>query len=75
MREKQPSYDELKCEWDIYSEDDLVMFLSDFNGHIDRHIDGSDGLHRWYGVGQQNLEGRMLLVLSIEGTMCVKYMA
>ena len=41
--------------------DDLVMCLGDFNGHIGWHVDGFDGVHGGYGVGQRNLEGRMLL--------------
>ena len=48
--------------------------LDDFNESVGRHIDGFDGVHGGFGVGQRNLEGRMLLVLSGEGIMCVKYM-
>ena len=48
---KNSLYDELKCEWDVHSADDLVMCLCDFNGHVGRHIDGVDG---GYGVGQMN---------------------
>ena len=44
-----------KCELDMHSVDDLVMCLVDINGHISRHLDGGNGL------GQRNLEGRMLL--------------
>ena len=46
--------------------DDLVMCLGDFNGHVGRHIDGFDGVHGGYGVGQRNLEGRMLLEFSLK---------
>ena len=52
----------------MHSADDLVMCLGDFNGHVGRHI----YVHRRYGVGQRNLEGRMLLVLFGEGIICVK---
>ena len=38
-------YDELKCEWDMHSADDLAMCLGDFNGHVGRHIDEFDGMH------------------------------
>ena len=38
LEEKQSFYDELKCEWDMNSADDLVMCLSDINGHIGRYI-------------------------------------
>ena len=72
---KQSFYDELKCEWDLHSADDLVMCMGNINGHVGRHIDGLDGVYGGYGVGQMNLEGRMLLVLTGEGIMCVIYMA
>ena len=38
------------------------MCLSDFNGHIGRHIDRFKGVHGEHDVGQRNLEGRILLV-------------
>ena len=41
-------YDELKGECDIHNDDDLVMCLSDFNGHVDKDIDGLDLVHGWY---------------------------
>ena len=52
---KQSFYEELECEWDMHSAGDLVACIGDINGHIGRHIDGLDGIHRWYGVGQRNL--------------------
>ena len=45
----------------MHSADDLSFFLGDFNGHVGRHIDGFDRVHGRYGVGQRNMEGRMLL--------------
>ena len=60
---KQSFYDKLKCEFDMHSADDLIICLGDFNGHASRHIDGLDGVHGGYGVGQRKLVGRMLLVL------------
>ena len=78
LEENQSFYYELKCEWDMHSTADLVISwmicFGDFNGHIDRHIDGLDGVHGGYGVGQRNLEGRMLLKFSQEKELCVKYM-
>ena len=52
LEEKQSFYDELKCERDMHSADDLVMCLVDFNGHVCRHIDDFDGVHGGYGVGK-----------------------
>ena len=37
--EKQHLNDELKCEWDMHSANDLVMCLDDINGHVGRYID------------------------------------
>ena len=54
----------------MHSADDLVMCLSDINGHVGRHIDGLHGVHGWYGVGQRNLEGRMLLEFCLEKELC-----
>ena len=62
---------ELKCEWDILSAGDLPMCLGDINGHVDRHIDGFDGVCGGFGVGQRNLEGRMLLEFCLEKKLCV----
>ena len=45
----------------MHTAGDLVMRFGDFNGHIVRHIDGFIEIHGGYGVGQRNLEGRMLL--------------
>ena len=45
-----------KCEWDAHSAGDLVMCLGDINGHICRHINGFDGVHGGYDVGQRNME-------------------
>ena len=61
LEEKQSFYDKLKCEWDMHSADDLVMCLDYCNAHDGRHIDGFDGVHGGHGVGQRNLEGRMLI--------------
>ena len=35
------------------------------------HHDGFDGLHGGYGVGQRNLEGRMLLEFCLDKELCV----
>ena len=57
----------------MHSTDDLVMCFRDNNGHVGRHIDGFDGVHGGYGIGQRNMEGRMLLVFCLEMEICVKY--
>ena len=49
--QKSIFYDELKCEWDMHSADDLVICLGNFNGNIGGHIDGFDVIHGGYGIG------------------------
>ena len=39
LEEKQSFYDKLKCEWEMHSAGDLVMFFCGLNGHVGRHID------------------------------------
>ena len=51
---------------DTHFADDYGMCLGDFNGHVDGHIHGFDGVHVGYGVGQRNLKGRMLLEFCLE---------
>ena len=45
LEEQQPFYDAFKNEWEMHSVNDLVGCLSDFNGHLGRHINGFDGVH------------------------------
>ena len=71
LEEKQSFYDELKCEWDMHSADDLVICLGDLNGHVGRHTGGFDGMHGGLGVGQKNLEGKMLLEFCLVKEFCV----
>ena len=73
LEEKRSIYDELKCEWDMHSAYDSVMCLGDFNGHVGRHIDGFYGVHEGYGVGEDKLEGRMLLMFCWRRKYVIKY--
>ena len=47
------------------------MCFVDINGHVDGHIYGFDGVHGGYGVGQSNLDGRMLLEFCLEKELYV----
>ena len=48
----------------------LVMCFGNFNGHAGWHIDGFDGVHGGFVVGQVNLEERMLLKFCLEKELC-----
>ena len=51
----------------MQSEGDLVMCLGDFNGDVCR----LDKVHGRYGVGQRNLDYRMLLEFCLVKELCV----
>ena len=53
VEEKQSFHDKLKCEWDMHGAGDLDMCLGDLNGHVGMLIDGFDGVHGGFGVGQR----------------------
>ena len=55
----------------MHSTGDLVMSMGDFNGHINRHIDGFDGVHGQYDVGERNLDGRILFEFCPKRELCV----
>ena len=69
--EKGQFYDEMKDEWSVKSNDDLVLGLWDFNGHVGKEIEGFEGVYGGYGIGERNAEGRMLLEFCDEKKLCV----
>ena len=48
----------------MHSADDFAMCSGDFSGNV-------DGIYRGYGIGQRNLEGRMLLWFCLDKELCV----
>ena len=64
--DRKTDFYELNGEWDMHNADNLVMCLGDFNGHVCGHIDGSDGVRGGCGVGQRNLEVKMILEFYLE---------
>lgn len=69
--EKERFYDELASEWDRKNVGELVLGLGDFNGHVGKRIEGYEGVHGGYGIGERNMEGRMLLEFCDEKELCV----
>uniref|UniRef100_A0A0L8G8U0 Endonuclease/exonuclease/phosphatase domain-containing protein n=1 Tax=Octopus bimaculoides TaxID=37653 RepID=A0A0L8G8U0_OCTBM len=45
--------------------------MGDFNGHVGKWILGFEGVHGGKGIGERNLEGRMLLEFCDEKELCV----
>jgi len=69
--ENEQFYNELSSECDVQQEDELVLGLGDFNGHVGKGIEGFEGVHGGNRFGERNVEGRMLLEFCDEKELCV----
>ena len=45
------------------NENEVLICLKDFNGHIGKEV---DGVHGGFGIGKRNVEGRLLLEFYFE---------
>ena len=52
--------DDLGSEWDLHNVGGLVLGMGDFNGHVGKRIEGYEGVHRGNGIGERNVEGKIL---------------
>ena len=59
--EKERFYEEMARKWSVVNENELVLGLGDFNGHVGKCAEGFEGIHGGYGIGKRNAEGRLLL--------------
>ena len=64
-------YEDLSSEWTTHHTSELILGMGDLNGHVDRNIDGFQGLHGGFSIGKRNLEGRMLLALCDAKHLCI----
>ena len=69
--DKEKFYDELAEEWEVSKENELVLGLGDFNGHVGKSSQGFEGVHGGNGIGERNAEGRMLLEFCDGKELCV----
>ena len=69
--DKERFYDDLRSEWDLHNMGDLVLGMGDFNGHVGKRIEGYEGVHGGNGIGERNVEGKMLLKFCDEKELCV----
>ena len=63
--------DDLRSEWDLHSILKLVLGMGDFNGHVGKRIKDYEGVHGGNGIGERNVEGKMLLEFCDEKELCV----
>ena len=49
----------------------MTLGIGDFNGQVGKKADGFEGVHGGNGIGEQNLEGRVLLEFCNQKGLCV----
>ena len=49
----------------------MILGVGCFNGHDGGKIDGFEGVHDRYGIGERNVERRKLLKFCNEKKLCV----
>ena len=68
---KNNFYDKLVHEYDMKVTKGLTLGIRDFNGHVRKQMDGFESVYGENGIGQRNLEGRMLLKFCDQKDLCV----
>ena len=58
--EKERFYDDFRSEWDLHNEDEPVLGMGDFNGHVGKGIEGYEGVHGENGIAERNVKVKML---------------
>ena len=61
----------MASEWDLQNLGEIIHGLRKFSGHAGRRIDGFDGVHNGYEMGERNVEGRKLLWFCDAKELCV----
>ena len=60
-----------RAMWDKKNAGELVLGLGYFNGHVGKWIEGYEDVQGGFGIGERNMEGRMLLEFCDEKEGCV----
>ena len=50
---------------------ELILGMGDFNGHVGKQSDAYEDVHGGNGIGERNMEGKMLLEFCDEKELCV----
>ena len=71
MREKEKFYEKMVRGCEVGNENEVLICLGNFNGHIGKKVDEFEGVHGGFGIGKKNVEGRLLLKFCVEKSMRV----
>ena len=53
---KERFYEEMAREWSVTNENELVLGLEDFNGHVGKCAEGFEGIHGGMEKGKETLK-------------------
>ena len=71
MSEKEKFYEETARGCEVENENEVLICLENFNGHIGKEVDGFESVHGGFGISKRNVEGRLQLKFCVEKSMCV----
>ena len=66
MSGKEKFYEEMARGCEVENNNEVLICLRDFNGHIGKEFDGFESVHRGFGIDKRNVEGRLLLEFCVE---------
>ena len=58
ISEKEKSYEKIARGCEVEKENEVLICLENFNGHIGKEVDGFEGAHGGFGIGKKNAEGK-----------------
>ena len=70
MSEKEKFYEEMARRCEVENENEVLICLGDFNGHIGKEVDRFESVHGSFGRGKRNVEGRLMLEFCVEKGVC-----
>ena len=70
MSEKEKFYGKMARGYEVENQNEVLICLGDFNGHIVKEVDGFEGVYGDFGIGKKIVEGRLLLEVFVEKSMC-----
>ena len=59
--EKDQLHNEMECEYDLQNTGNMVLGLEDFDGHVEKRIDGFEGVHEGNAMGESKCCGKKII--------------
>ena len=69
--QKHKFYDKLVHEWYMKGTKEFTLGIKDFKGYVGKKVNEFEGIYGGNGIGEQNLNGKMLLEFCDQKGLCV----